>query len=209
MGILDFFKKKDEYIVKDIKDLPQKYKDIIYFLRPKHTLLTQEAFVNLYSSALFGNELYLSNIENAGNYIAWLKKSGAKSAQMIDFVYNTENGIALKNRFGESSRYPDIRNCRNFKVKKNAFCCIQWTGDNLQEVFDFCGGSWYFVNKFFDGDWGKYASYVKDHNNIFKVWYSDNYHRCAYPGDYLVRFVDGNILVVNEETFENNFKEKD
>ena len=62
--------------------------------------------------------------------------------------------------------------------------------------------------KFFDGDWGKYASYVKNHNNIFKVWYSDNYHRCAYPGDYLVRFVDGNILVVNEGTFEDNFKEK-
>ena len=209
MGILDFFKKKDEYIVKDIKGLPQKYKDIIYFLRLKHTLLTQEAFVNLYSSVLFGNELYLSNIENAGNYLSSLKKRGVKSAQMIDFVYDTERGIALKNRFGESSRYPDAKNCRNFKVKKNTFCCIQWTGDNLQEVFDFCGGSWYFVNKFFDGDWGKYANYVKEHNNIFKVWYSDNYHRCAYPGDYLVRFVDGNILIVNEGTFEDNFKEKD
>ena len=29
MGILDFFKKKNEIVIKDIKDLPQDYKDMI------------------------------------------------------------------------------------------------------------------------------------------------------------------------------------
>ena len=38
MGILDFFKKKNEIVIKDIKDLPQEYKDMIYFLRPEHYL---------------------------------------------------------------------------------------------------------------------------------------------------------------------------
>ena len=209
MSILDFFKtKKSGIVIKDIKDLPQKYKDIIYFLRPKGTLLTQDPFVNLYTSALIGNELYLSNIDNSGNYLSWMKNSSIVISQMLDFIYDVDKGIVLKNRFGDYNTYPDTRNCKDFKIRKNTFCCIQWTGKNLQEVFDFCGGSWYFVNKFFDGDWGKYASYVKEHHNIFKVWYSDDYHRCAYPGDYLVRFVDGNILIVDKETFIENFKEK-
>ena len=206
MSLLDFFKKQGgKYSVKDIADLPQEYKDIIYFLRPPHTLLSQAEFVNLYTAIMIDNTLYLKDISKADIY---LKQSNLKKGMMFEFVYSTEKGIVLKNRFGEYNKYPDMKNCKNFKIKKNNFCCIQWTGENLQEVFDFCGGSWYFINKFFDGDWGKYADYVRTHNHIFKVWYSDNYHRCAYPGDYLVRFVDGNVLIVNEATFEDNFKEK-
>ena len=208
MGILDFFKKKNEIVIKDIKDLPQEYKDMIYFLRPEHTLLMQESFINLYTSILIGDVLYISNMDNVSNYRSWLNKSNVKNARMIDFAYDADKGIVLKNRFGSCNTYPDAKNCKNYKIRKNTFCCIQWTGKNLQEVFDFCGGSWYFINKFFDGDWDKYVRYVREHNNIFKVWYSDDYHRCAYVGDYLVRFVDGNILIVNKETFEENFKEK-
>ena len=152
MGILDFFKKKNEIVIKDIKDLPQEYKDMIYFLRPEHTLLTQKPFINLYTSILIGDVLYISNMDDVNNYRSWLNKSNVKNAQMIDFVYDTDKGIVLKNRFGSYTTYPDAKNCKNYKIRKNTFCCIQWTGKNLQEVFDFCGGSWYFINKFLNNE---------------------------------------------------------
>lgn len=204
MGILDFLKQHKTYNIKDINELPDEYKHIIYNLRPAHTLLGFEAFLNLYTAILIDNNLYLLDTSKADNYT----NSHAKIEQMVDFIYTTEKQLVLKNRFGDYNKYTVNMNCKDYKIRKNNFCCIQWTGKNLQEVFDFCGGSWYFINKFFDGEWDKFAEYVKTHNHIFKVWYSDNYHRCAYPGDYLLRFVDGNILIVSRDVFEDNFKEK-
>lgn len=123
---MDFFKKQGVgYSVKDIADLPQEYKDIIYFLRPPHTLLSQAEFVNLYTAIMIDNTLYLKDVSKADIY---LKQSNLKKGMMFEFVYSTEKGIVLKNRFGEYNKYPDVRNCKNFKVKKNDFCCIQWTG---------------------------------------------------------------------------------
>ena len=113
MGILDFFKKKNEIVIKDIKDLPQEYKDMIYFLRPERTLLTQESFINLYTSILIGDVLYISNMDNVSNYRSWLNKSNVKSAQMIDFAYDTDKGIVLKNRYGSYNTYPDAKNSKN------------------------------------------------------------------------------------------------
>ena len=113
MDILDFFKKKNEIVIKDIKDLPQEYKDMIYFLRPEHTLLTQESFINLYTSILIGDVLYISNMDNVSNYRSWLNKSNVKNARMIDFAYDTDKGIVLKNRYGSYNTYPDAKNSKN------------------------------------------------------------------------------------------------
>ena len=121
MGILDFFKKKNEIVIKDIKDLPQEYKDMIYFLRPEYTLLTQESFINLYTSILIGDVLYISNMDNVNNYRSWLNKANVKNARMLDFAYDTDKGIVLKNRFGSYTTYPDAKNCKNYKIRKNAF----------------------------------------------------------------------------------------
>ena len=109
MGILDFFKKKNEITIKDIKGLPQEYKDMIYFLRPKYTLLTQEPFINLYTSILIGDVLYISNMDDVNNYRSWLNKSNVKNARMIDFAYDTDKGIVLKNRFGSCNTYHDYK----------------------------------------------------------------------------------------------------
>lgn len=113
MDILDFFKKKNEIVIKDIKDLPQEYKDMIYFLSPEHTLLTQEPFINLYTSILIGDVLYISNVDNVSNYRSWLNKSNVKNARMIDFAYDTDKGIVLKNRYGSYNTYPDAKNSKN------------------------------------------------------------------------------------------------
>lgn len=124
MTILDFFKKKNEIIIKEIKGLPQKYKDMIYFLRPEHTLLTQESFINLYTFILIGDVLYISNMDNASNYRSWLNKSNVKIAQMLEFAYDTDKGIVLKNRYGSYNTYPDAKNCKNYKIRKNTVCYI-------------------------------------------------------------------------------------
>ena len=120
MGILDFFKKKNEIVIKDIKDLPQEYKDMIYFLRPEHTLLTQKPFINLYTSILIGDVLYISNMDNVSNYRSWLNKSNVKNARMIDFAYDADKGIVLKNRFGSCNTYPDAKNCKNYKIRNHS-----------------------------------------------------------------------------------------
>lgn len=70
---------------------------------------------------------------------------------------------------------------------------VQWTGDNLKEVIDFTGfypkaSEWF-------KSWEEYENYVKEHNNIFKIFCSDNTHYEVYPGCWIAKVKGYNVPI--------------
>ena len=63
---------------------------------------------------------------------------------------------------------------------------IQWTGDNLREVIKFTGLHPKFNDWF--KSWEEYEEYVRNHDNIFKLFTQDGKnHYLIEPGCYIER----------------------
>ena len=79
---------------------------------------------------------------------------------------------------GKRDAYEDLKYFINFGMRNDPDRIV-WTGDNLKEVINFVGKSPWFDEWF--KSWEEYESYVKSHNNIFKI-FSLNGHYEIYPG---------------------------
>ncbi len=71
---------------------------------------------------------------------------------------------------------------------------VKWTGDNLEEVLHFTGVHPKFEEWF--GTFENFEKYVREHNNIFKIFYGDGSHVELEPGYWIVRFPNGNLVPV-------------
>ena len=71
---------------------------------------------------------------------------------------------------------------------------IEYNGKNLKEVIDFVG-----IHERFDewfGSWEEYEKYVKEHHNLFKIFYTNGYHIKIGPGTTLVKYDNGSVVPV-------------
>lgn len=71
---------------------------------------------------------------------------------------------------------------------------IEYNGKNLKEVIDFVG-----IHERFDewfGSWEEYEKYVKEHHNLFKIFYSCGYHIEIGPGTTIVKYDNGCVVPV-------------
>lgn len=91
---------------------------------------------------------------------------------------------------------------------------IQWNGDNLVDVIRFTGIHDDFL-KWFKG-WIEYTEYVKEHNNIFKIFTENGHYEIpvgswivrapdekAYPFGEGVKFIDKNIKPLNLDDIDD------
>lgn len=85
----------------------------------------------------------------------------------------------------------DVLDILNFleKQKNKKYEMIQWTGDNLKEVFKFTGKSPMFEKWF--NSWEQYEEYVHSHENIFKLFNEDGSHYEVPVGAWIVKTPDG------------------
>ena len=73
---------------------------------------------------------------------------------------------------------------------------VLWTGYNLEEVIEFTGKHHKFREWF--KSWDEYKTYVKNHDNIFKMFSSDGFSVDVYPGTWIVKTPEGfNIPLYN------------
>jgi len=85
----------------------------------------------------------------------------------------------------------------NSMIKKGELLrAVQWTGYNLEQVIDFVGKSPRF-NEWFNS-WEEYEQYVKEHNNIVKLFSPTGHSVEVHSGDWIVKLPDGtNVPVRN------------
>ena len=81
---------------------------------------------------------------------------------------------------------------------------IKWTGDNLKEVLELTGRARGF-DDWFDS-FEDYEKYLKDHDNIFKIFYSDGSHERVKVGGWIVKYGTLNICFNNDLAFYNRHK---
>lgn len=79
-----------------------------------------------------------------------------------------------------------------FNKEQKVLECIQWNGHNLKNVLDFTGKFHKFDEWFKSFD--DFENYVKSHDNIFKLWVTDNLCYRVPVGAWLVKCPDGNIV---------------
>lgn len=73
---------------------------------------------------------------------------------------------------------------------------VQWNGNNLEQVIDFVGKSPRF-NEWFNS-WEEYKQYVKEHNNVVKLFSHTGYNVEVKVGEWIVKLPDGtNVPVRN------------
>ena len=83
---------------------------------------------------------------------------------------------------------------------------IQWLGNNLKEVVEFTGKSPRFEEWF--KSWDEYETYVREHNNIFKLFNGDGSHYEVPVGAWIVKTPDG-YNVASKATFVPSTREKE
>ena len=95
---------------------------------------------------------------------------------MLKKLEEIENGLPLTRFLGDYEKgcvegkkdlIEDLKHFINF-VMRNGPDRIIWTGDNLKEVVNFIGKAPWFDEWF--KSWEEYETYVKSHNNIFKIF---------------------------------------
>lgn len=77
-------------------------------------------------------------------------------------------------------------------IEQKVLECIQWNGDNLKNVLGFTG-KYHRFDEWFKS-FEDFESYVKSHDNIFKLWVSDNLCYRVPVGAWLVKCPDGKIV---------------
>lgn len=78
---------------------------------------------------------------------------------------------------------------KRYKMKVAPVEAIQWTGDNIQEVKDFCR---------------QYALFLRDAELYIRV---DGRKLYAAPGDFIVRRTDGQFCPLSKHVFEETYEE--
>lgn len=78
---------------------------------------------------------------------------------------------------------------KRYQLKRPSVEAVQWTGDNIQEIKDFCKTR---------------ALFLRDAELYIRT---DCRKLYAAPGDYIVRQVDGSFWPLDEHMFNNTYEE--
>ena len=78
---------------------------------------------------------------------------------------------------------------KRYQLKRPTVEVIQWTGDNIQEVKDFCQSR---------------ALFLRDAELYIRV---KNRKLYVAPGDYIVQQMDGSVYPLDEHVFNNTYEE--
>ena len=90
-----------------------------------------------------------------------------------------------------------------FRKKPVVINAIQYTGNNLKEIIDFTGKYEKFDDWF--ASWEDYVSYVKSHNNIFKIFTLEGTMESS-PGDWIIQGVNGENYPCKPDIFEKTYE---
>ena len=77
---------------------------------------------------------------------------------------------------------------KRYKMKQLPVEAVQWTGDNIQEVKDFCQAR---------------ALFLRDAELYVRV---ENRKLYVAPGNYIVRQTDGSFCPLDEHVFNNTYE---
>ena len=91
---------------------------------------------------------------------------------------------------------------QKFRKKPVVIEAVQWTGENLPEVFKFTGKHPKFDTWF--ENWKAYENYVKENGNTFKVITTEG-TMTAQPGDWIIRGVNGEHYPCKPDIFEATY----
>ena len=89
-----------------------------------------------------------------------------------------------------------------FRKKPVVIEAVQWTGENLPEVFKFTGKHQEFDTWF--ENWKTYENYVKKNGNTFKIITLEG-TMTAQPGDWIIRGVNGEHYPCKPDIFEATY----
>ena len=98
-------------------------------------------------------------------------------------------------RIGEESKMP------RFRKNPVVIDAVQWTGENLREVVDFCGGLHASARKL---DWEAFVELVK--NDGLKIFTLEGPLR-ASSGDWVIRGIHGENYPVKNDIFLQTYEE--
>lgn len=90
-----------------------------------------------------------------------------------------------------------------FRKKPVVIEAIQYTGENLHEVFEFTGKQPKWAECF--EDWKTYEAYVKANRDIFKVFTLEGVMD-ATPGDWIIRGVKGEYYPCKPDIFSATYE---
>lgn len=90
-----------------------------------------------------------------------------------------------------------------FRKKPVVIEAVQWTGENLPEVFAFTGKhpKW---NTWFE-NWKAYEAHVKSNGNTFKILTLEG-TMTALPGDWIIRGVRGEFYPCKPDIFDATYE---
>ena len=90
-----------------------------------------------------------------------------------------------------------------FRKKPVVIEAVQWTGQNLREVFAFTGKhpKW---NEWFE-NWKAYEAYVKANDSVFKIVTREG-TMDATPGDWIIKGVKGEFYPCKPDIFAATYE---
>lgn len=121
-------------------------------------------------------------------WIAWLENKGHDGKKWIyEDVYIKDKEQTFQDGIDEVLENPQRYGLE--KQGEQKLCMIQWKGNNLKDVLDFTGKSKNF-DKWFKS-FEEFEKYVREHNNIFKLFNSDGSHFEVPIDAWIIKTPDG------------------
>ena len=91
-----------------------------------------------------------------------------------------------------------------YRKKPVVIEAVQWTGQNLHDVFEFTGKhpKW---DEWFE-NWKAYEAYVRDNGDTFKIFTLEG-SMTASPGDWIIKGVAGEFYPCRDDIFRRTYDE--
>lgn len=127
------------------------------------------------------------DIKKKEKWLTWLEKQGNQKPVISDDALRegiTHFGITQYQIDDWLKKYVNVE-----KQGEQKLCMIQWKGDNLKEVINFTGKDKNF-DKWFTS-FEEYEKYVREHNDIFKLFNEDGSHYEVPVGAWIIKTPDG------------------